>query len=122
MRQPSDMTRSELEDEVLYLREELGLTHKQRWRIVTKLGVSRFEASILSTLIAAKGRPIRGDFLEHTLPTNRDREYDVIRVYICRLRKRLGSFDTIETLDERRGVRYRITAKGLAACEQALAA
>lgn len=118
---PSEMTREALENEALYLREELGLLRHQRQNVAVKLGVTPSQAAILSTLIAAKGKPVRDSFLEFNLPRFGERQYDVIRVYICVLRKRFGR-DSIQTVKGQHGVRYCMTPHGMEICERALAA
>lgn len=113
---------TELEEEVAYLRSELGLVRDlaQIGRLVTRLRIGKTQANFLLALYNSRANPL-----------NRYRLYDITRMHglreevdikivdiqVCKLRRQLGH-DVIETV---RGLGYRLTPLGVATVEMALA-
>jgi hypothetical protein len=122
MKSVEAMTRDELEGEVVWLREEMGLTVSDgRLARVMVLGVTRTESVLLLRLYGAKGAPVRDGVLEERLAafTGRDAEASSARVgpvLIQRIRKRLGAGVIMNT----RGVGFALSEAGLALIAAAL--
>lgn len=92
------MSREELEDEVVYLREEMGMTaNAVAVAQYQSLGLTRREARVFVSLQTAK-RPLDAIDLECALdPLGDDRNLtDLTKTYVSRIRKKLGP-DTIKT-------------------------
>lgn len=96
MKAVTAMTRDELEDEVVWLREELGQTiSDDRLARVMGLGVTAGEATLVLRLYAAKGKPVRLMVLEERLASATGRDISqssrpVVPVLAHRVRKALG--------------------------------
>lgn len=107
---------AELEEEVAYLRSELGLTHSagREANFRKSLGITAQESRFLMALYDARGRMLLKTQLEDAIKRGFDgKAQKVVDVYACRVRKRIG-FDAIETVW---GSGYRITPKGIAIVE-----
>lgn len=121
MKAPEDMSREELEEEVAFLRDELGLS-KQGARaaaLVTAFGVTAMEAQLIAVLFGAKGRPVSNLILEERLETARNKggsRPGFIGVYVCRLRKYLGPLSITNVW----GQGYAMSPEGLAKVSAAL--
>lgn len=119
MKRPEEMTRQELEDEVTFLRGEMGmLVEVEDIRAVQdRWGASPHEARTLLALHRAKGRCVSRDMLSETVP---ERYGDRLRfpadIYVSRLRARMGK-GAIETIW---GRGYAITPYGAAQVESVL--
>lgn len=107
----------DLEEEVAYLKSELGLVRskEETIRLRHTFSLSTAEAALVAELYAAKGRTVRHYRLLEALPTdNEDRSPRILNTYICRIRARLaeraqGEEPTIHTIW---GDGYRLTAEG----------
>jgi len=113
---PVKMTRQQLEDEVLYLRGELGMRDDQIARLGHAFKLTPQEAYVLSTLYAARGKIIKDGFILDNLPRwrTRDRDENTVKVYIHRIRKRFAPMTVIETAGWHG---YRLTSLGIALCD-----
>lgn len=90
----------DLKEEIAYLKSELGmaLTKDERVSFRTNLGMDTAEAAIVAALYTAKGRLVETYALSDVLPTeNDDRSTNIIKVYICRIRRKIGK-DAIRTV------------------------
>lgn len=116
---PSRMSRQQLEDEVLYLRGELGMRSDQIAQFGFAFKLSPQESQVLSTLYAARGKIVKDGFILDNLPRwrTRDRDENTVKVYIHRIRRRLAPTFVIQTVGWHG---YRITADGIALCDGAL--
>ena len=121
MTDPSEMSRVDLEEEVAWLREQLGIRSDQRMRIVKRFKVSRCKAAVLSAMISANGAPVLASFLDEIIPTDKERVSDCVRTYICMLRRAIG-WGAIESVRTTRGSAYALTPLGLETCERVLSA
>lgn len=121
MKRPDQMTREELEEEVAYLRSELGPRgDHDRDKIMAALKTTVAETCLLSTLYAEKGRPVSNWRLAESSPPGRmteDRnDIAAVKVWVSRLRKKLGA-DTITTIFS---LGYALTPRGIALVDAAL--
>lgn len=121
MKRPEDMTREELEEEVAYLRGELGpADDHDRDKLRLTFGTTLAETCLLSALYAANGRPLSYWLLAESFPPTRmnDDRNDVgaVKIWISRIRKKLGA-DTVRTIY---GRGYAITPQGIALVDAAL--
>lgn len=110
MKYVEDMTRTELEDEVLVLRDELGMRRRgdaqsclqAAWKMrpnTARVGLMLYEAY---------PRPLSFEYIDDNLPGREPRDsLNVICVYACWLRKALGA-DTVVNVH---GFGYRLTPK-----------
>lgn len=107
---PSDRIEA-LEAEVAYLRSELTrlLTADLHRTIRTELYLGPTEAALLLALWDAKGRTVGFDQLFALLPlSNWSGDLLPIRVYICKLRAKIGA----EAIHTTKGEGYALTSKG----------
>lgn len=106
-----------LEEEVAFLKSELGLQHAadHLHRLCVAFGVSPGPAHVLGHLYAAK-RPVMAWQLAEALPGRDDRDFEVARVYVSRLRKVMGR-GAIETFH---GHGYRLAPGGVDQVNHAL--
>lgn len=111
-----------LEEEIAYLRSELGLQTELTMKrgLSRSLGLSPGELSLALALYRAKGRVVTSSFLEEILPDPRgnagERTLKLVQVYVCRLRRTLG-FDAIDTIW---GQGYQLMPKGREIIREAL--
>lgn len=93
---------AQLEEEVAFLRSELG----QRYAatdvqiIADTFGLTPGVAHVLRQLYGANGHPVTPWQIAEGLPGIEDRDPEISRVYICRIRKALGR-DAVETVRTR---------------------
>ncbi len=83
----------ELAEEVAYLKTELAFVVAKDFRVSLreKLGLETSEAAVVEALYAAKGRVVDHSTLMDALPTeNDDRHHNIIKVYVCRIRSKIG--------------------------------
>ena len=90
-RSPETMSREELEEEVHYLRSELGLTtHDSAVGDVKRAtGLSDAPARVFLALYQAKGRTLAKHHILDAVPaqrTNGDRDPKLADVWVCRIR------------------------------------
>lgn len=101
-RSPEVMTRQELEDEVVYLRGELGLTTSASaiGAVKAATGLSDGPARVLLALYRAKGRALAKHQILDAVPAQRtvdDRDPKLVDVWVCRVRE--ATFpDAIKTI------------------------
>lgn len=111
---------AELEEEVAYLRSELGVQQDASLVDILKVrfGLVRGWAALLAALYRAKGRCVMRAQLEEAIPNPNDRDRDdrIVSVYIALLRGALGK-DAIATVW---GSGYRLTESGLERVEAVL--
>jgi DNA-binding response OmpR family regulator len=104
---------AQLEEEVAYLRSELGLAQdRERLSIIGRaLGLSPAPAAILLCLYDTK-RTVSIYGLEEAYGSRAQGENNIVSVYICRIRRALpGGVDTVWRLG------YRLSTKGRAALD-----
>lgn len=117
MKSPEDMTREELEDEVVYLRSELGLMQSddEVAHLRRAYPMSRAAARLVLALRAAGQRGLTYHQLDEAVPpvkgTAGDRNVKVLTVWVCHARKVMGAA-AIETIWGR-GVRISPTGAAL---------
>lgn len=111
---------AELEEEVAYLRSELGVQQEASLTDILKVrfGLVRGWAAVLAALYRAKGRCVMHAQLEEAIPNPNDRDRDnrIVTVYVALLRGVLGK-DAIATVW---GSGYRLTESGLERVESVL--
>lgn len=100
----------ELENEVAWLRSELGLRldMEEIAKLSNAFGFSPNQSKLALTLLASNGRPVTRLQLDEAMPGDADRSYSYVSVYISHIRQALG-FDAIETIW---GQGYRLTPAG----------
>jgi len=119
---PEDMERDELEDEVAYLRSELGLMRDDDDVAALRQAypMPRSAARLVLALRAAGQRGLTYQQLDEALPQTRgpdgERQLKVLTVWACHARKALGS-DAIQTIW---GRGFRISPQGAARVDAAL--
>lgn len=121
MKSPDAMTREELEDEVVYLRGELGLTTSASaiGAVKAATGLSDGPARVLLALYRTKGRALAKHQILDTVPAQRtidDRDPKLADVWICRIRQ-ATCFEAVDTVW---GQGYAISPTGRAIVEKAL--
>ena len=113
----------ELEEEVRFLKRELGLDVERDkvGRLQTSLAITPHQARILYALYVARGRIITFDILHEMIPAEdgapRD-SVEVFKVQICKMRRAVGS----NAIQNVWGKGYRITHLGQMVVEDALEA
>lgn len=120
-KRPEDMTREELEEEVAYLRREMGVAEHADliWRLRSRFRISPGAIEMLLALYRAGGKTLNKSQLEFAVDAEgaRDRDYgNIVNVYVCRIRKALGD-DAIGT---HWGRGFRLTPEGIALVDAAL--
>lgn len=123
MKSPDTMTREELEEEVAYLRGELGLTISAAavGAVKAATGMSDGPARVLLALYHSKGRPLAKYQILDAAPaqrTERDRDPKLADVWINRIREAAGH-DTVRTIW---GRGHAITPDGIIVVDRALKA
>lgn len=117
------LERERLEEEIAYLRSELGiqvsLTDQASLR--REYGMPRGDAALALRLYNAHGRVVSAESLEESIPSRHggpvsDRCVKIVDVYICRIRKALG-FEAIATAC---GLGYQMTPAGQEKIRRAL--
>lgn len=101
MTKSKDERIAELETEVAYLRNELGLSlaHDDIALVSERLDLTKHEADLLMMLHMAKGRVLSIPYLDEHLPEKfppRDGN-NAIRVHVHRIRRRMGA-GSVETV------------------------
>jgi len=114
---------AELEDEVRFLKRELGLDVEKNkvGRLQTMLAITPHQARILYVLYAARGRIVTADALDEMIPAEGGETRDsleVFKVQICKMRRAVGS----NAIQNVWGKGYRITHLGQMVVEEALEA
>lgn len=106
----------QLEEQVAYLKSELGLTKdaSQLACLKENLRLTDKQAEILMALRASNGRVISPGFLLDNFTNATDEK--VIDIHVCRIRKTIG-FNTIGTV---RGKGFYITSEGKSRVDLAL--
>lgn len=122
MKRPEDMSREELEEEVAFLRSELGqsCSDTELLELQKGTGLRPGETQVLMALHRAKGRLVSHAALFEAAPAKwagEDRNPEIVKVYISKIRSALGP-NTIET---GHGRGYRLTDEGQRAVGWALA-
>lgn len=114
---------AELENEVDWLRDRLGVRDEQRLDIAHALGLFPQTAQILAILYAAPGKWIAADWIDSVLPLQftdkRIRGNMTIHAHF--LRRRLG-VDAIETRGRGEAYALRLTVAGAGVVKAALGA
>jgi DNA-binding response OmpR family regulator len=121
VKHPEDMTREELEEEVAYLRSELGVSVdvERVDALRNAFGVMRCVAQMIFVLRAANGRMVPNVRLDEMLPgISRDPAYakGYIKSLASHIRRSLGA-DAIRTAW---GQGYALTPEGIAKVDAAL--
>lgn len=114
MKAVEDMSREELEEEVAYLRGELGLQKAAvRSAKLADHGLTGLESALLVALYGANGRPLSRLVCEERMQAARHgggESLHVVNVYISKLRTKLGA----DVISNTREVGYALTDVGLA--------
>ena len=115
MKAVETMSREDLEEEVVWLRSELGLQQAadRASRLTQASDLTPAEAAITVALYGARGRPVIRLALEEAIDAagvglHRDGKH-VTDVLVSRIRKKLGA-DVVATVTARG---YRLSAEGL---------
>jgi len=112
-----------LEDEIAYLKSELGLSQAAHPRLMLQhvFALAPQESWLLNTLYQAHGRVLNREFLAENVPGFHDeRDPQLINVLVSKLRRKLGRERSyIRYLHGYRG--YQLSADGMALCAYALA-
>ncbi len=100
---------AKLQAEVAMLRQRLCMAEPDRAEVALMVQhkLTRGEAALLTTLMAARPRPVDRYSLEAAIPARdhaSDRNIKIVDVLLCKLRKKLGP-DVIETVS---GLGWRI--------------
>ncbi len=100
---------AKLQAEVAMLRQRLCMAEPDRAEVALMVQhkLTRGEAALLTTLMAARPRPVDRYSLEAAIPARDhagDRNIKIVDVLLCKLRKKLGP-DVIETVS---GLGWRI--------------
>lgn len=115
MTAPERMSREELEEEVLYLRREMGLALDAQAlaALARAMGMSRRRgvARLVQALHQAKGRPVQNWVLEENLYTAQDDRApsNLVAVYVCHARDVLGR----DAIANHRAQGYALTRVGM---------
>lgn len=120
MKSPETMSRNELEDEVAFLRSELGLQVEDSAvaNLCAAFKLTQMEARTLLLLQSVGGRVVTPVFWSEAVEPYRRAGGDGVRdlaVYIVRIRRRLGK----AAIHNAWGKGYSITAVGQQLIEQA---
>jgi DNA-binding response OmpR family regulator len=109
----------ELEEEVAWLKGELGLRlDADKIAVLSNaFGFSPNQTKMALTLLASNGRPVTRIQLDEAMPGAPERSYSYVSVYVSHIRQALG-FDAIETVW---GQGYRLTPAGAEKIRAALA-
>lgn len=115
---------AELQDEIDFLRGELGMLAKigQVTRLASIFGLTKMEAYALQALYTARRQPLvtygaLSDGLEGASPSREEKDYDRARTFVFRVRRALGDPGMIENV---RGLGYRLSPVGIAKYESAM--
>lgn len=109
----------ELEEEVSYLRRQLGIEQDidRVGRLGAALGLTRYEAQVLMILYHRTGSIVSKDTVMNAMYSGEDEPFiKIVDVYICKVRSRLGK-DTILTIW---GRGYQLSSVGQDMCRRAL--
>lgn len=122
MKRPEDMEREELEEEVAYLRSELGITDDATSIAALRdtYGLPPAASRVLMSLYLARGRVLSKDQISDSLPVvTRDTwsERKLADVYVCRIRAKIGH----AAIKTAWGAGYYLTPEGIAKVDAALA-
>lgn len=121
-RSPELMTREELEEEVAYLRGELGMTRNAAVEGILRSAfkIAPSEVTLLLALYRARGKVLSREQLNEAVPPKwsrvEDRASNLISVWVCRLRKKIGS----DAIENQWDGKYALTATGIAKVQAAL--
>jgi len=110
----------ELEEEVSFLRRQLGIEADRDVvrKLSDALSISRHEARFLSILYAKVGGTVSRDGLMDAMyPGLEEPNIKIIDVWTCKIRRKIGR-DTIFTLW---GMGYGLTPEGRSICQRAIA-
>ncbi len=122
MKSPDTMTREELEDEVAYLRGEMGLIKADRIYMVMKraFGLTPIATRFLMALSDAAPHWLSEDDFDRLIPptASQYRGRRNAKVYVSRIRNVIGR----NAVDFARGQGWAITPAGAAAVDRALQA
>lgn len=118
MKAPENMTREELEDEVAFLRSEMGLsssgTAVQLLR--SGFGMDSGSARAVAALYSARGRVLTYFQIAEAMASEAEGIKRLVSVFVCRARGKLGR-DAVETAW---GVGYRLSPVGIAKIDAVL--
>jgi DNA-binding response OmpR family regulator len=119
MKSPDLMTREELEEEVLFLRSELGIALEETsiQALISALGLTRSPVRLLLALHGHQGKVASTlSLMEACAHYQHDREMKIVSLWVCRLRKALGH----DAIENAWGKGYRLTSEGIAKVDQIL--